>query len=143
MTVKAILDEKGRDIVSIAPTATLAEAAALLAEKRIGALVVSEGAGKIAGILSERDIVRAVGTRGSQALDEKVAASMTSKVSTCRDSFTVNQVMEVMTRNRFRHLPVERDGRIDGIISIGDVVKWRIWEVEQEAEQIRTYIATA
>lgn len=143
MTVKAILDEKGRDVVSIEPTATLAEAAALLAEKRIGAVVVTEGAGKIAGILSERDIVRAVGTRGSQALDEKVSASMTAKVSTCRESYTINQVMEVMTRNRFRHLPVERDGKVDGIISIGDVVKWRIWEVEQEAEQIRTYIATA
>jgi CBS domain-containing protein len=143
MTVKSILDQKGRDVVTLSPDTTLAEAARLLGEKRIGAVVVTRGDRRIAGILSERDIVRAVGEAGAEALAMTVDRAMTAKVSTCREEHTVNDVMEVMTRGRFRHLPVERNGQLDGIISIGDVVKRRIEEVEREAEQIRTYIATA
>jgi CBS domain-containing protein len=143
MTVKSILDEKGRAVVTIGPDATLAVAAALLAERRIGAAVVTDGGGRILGILSERDIVRAVGQQGAAALDTAVSAAMTAKVSTCREAHTVHHVMEVMTHGRFRHLPVEKDGRLDGIVSIGDVVKRRIEMVEREADQIREYIATA
>ncbi|MEO3385713.1 CBS domain-containing protein [Mesorhizobium sp. CAU 1741] len=143
MTVKTILEQKGTDVVTIEPGAKLARAAQLLGERRIGAVVVTDGDGGIVGILSERDIVRAVGEAGAQALELNVDKVMTSKVSTCSESHTINSVMEIMTRGRFRHLPVEKGGRLAGIISIGDVVKWRIREVEREAEQIREYIATA
>lgn len=143
MTVKAILAEKGHDVVTIEPGATLADASRILGEKRIGAIVVIGKNGRIAGILSERDIVRAIGQEGAGALDRRVDQAMTAKVSTCRESSTVQEVMEVMTRGRFRHLPVEDGGKLIGIISIGDVVKRRIEEAEREAEEIRTYIATA
>lgn len=143
MTVKSILDEKGRDVVTLGPDVTLAAAIGLLAEKRIGAVVVTDEAGRILGILSERDIVRAIGQSGAAALDMRVSGTMTARVTTCRETHTVNHVMEVMTRGRFRHLPVERNGRLDGIVSIGDVVKRRIETVEREADQIREYIATA
>lgn len=143
MTVKSILDAKGRDVVTVEPQATLAQAASLLAEKRIGAVVVCDNDLHILGILSERDIVRVVGQTGADALQLKVAEAMTDKVSTCRESQTVNHIMEIMTRGRFRHLPVEQEGRLAGIISIGDVVKRRIEEALREADQIREYIATA
>ncbi|WP_173931543.1 CBS domain-containing protein [Chelativorans sp. Marseille-P2723] len=143
MTVKAILDAKGRDVVTIAPDATLKEAAALLASHGIGAVVVTREDGSLAGILSERDIVRAIGSEGAAALDRKVLAFMTARVQVCREEHTVIEVMEIITEGRFRHLPVEKDGKIAGIVSIGDVVKRRIQEAEREAEEIRTYIATA
>lgn len=143
MTVRAILNDKGHDVETVAPDATLAEAASTLAEKRIGALVVTRGDRRIAGILSERDIVRAIGQHGADALTMRVDQAMTAKVSTCRETHSVNEVMEIMTKMRFRHLPVEKDGKLDGIISIGDVVKRRIEEVMREADEIRTYIATA
>ncbi|MEO3999147.1 CBS domain-containing protein [Mesorhizobium sp. CAU 1732] len=143
MTVKSILEEKGHDVVTLNPEATIGAAATLLGERRIGAVVITDGDNRIIGILSERDIVRAVGATGVAALDARVADVMTAKVTTCRETHTVNGVMELMTRGRFRHLPVEKNGQLDGIISIGDVVKRRIEEVEREAEQIREYIATA
>jgi CBS domain-containing protein len=143
MTVKAILDAKGRDVVTVEPEMSLAQAARLLGEKRIGAVVVTKPGDKIAGILSERDIVRQIGLRGAVALDEPVSSAMTSKVKTCQEGHTVNQVMELMTRGRFRHLPVEREGKLAGIVSSGDVVKQRIEDVEREADEIRQYIATA
>lgn len=143
MTVRSVLNEKGYDVVTLEPGATLAEAARLLATRRIGAVVVTRGDRTILGILSERDIVRAVGEKGAPALDLFVESAMTAKVSTCRETHTINEVMELMTRGRFRHLPVEKDGQLAGIISIGDVVKRRIEDVEREAEQIREYIATA
>lgn len=143
MTVKSILDEKGRDVVTLGPDAMLADATALLAEKRIGALVVIDDDDRILGILSERDIVRVIGQSGETALALKVSQVMTAKVTTCRETHTVIHVMEVMTRGRFRHLPVEKGGRLDGIVSIGDVVKRRIEETVREVDQIREYIATA
>ncbi len=143
MTVKAILDSKGRNVVTISPDKSLAEAASLLAERGIGAVVVTREEGLIAGILSERDIVRALGRNGAGALDQPVSEVMTAKVQRCKEAHTVNEVMQIMTAGRFRHLPVEQNGRIAGIISIGDVVKKRIEEAEREAEEIRTYIATA
>ncbi|MDN2568020.1 CBS domain-containing protein [Aquibium sp. A9E412] len=143
MTVRKILEEKGRDVVTLGPDRTLAEATRLLADKRIGALVITERDGGIAGILSERDIVRVIGEDGADALSRPVSQVMTASVKICRESHTVNEVMEIMTRGRFRHLPVEVDGRLAGLVSIGDVVKRRIEEAEREAESIRSYIATA
>lgn len=143
MNVKAILDAKGRNVTTIGPNETLAQAIARLAELRIGALVVTNGDRKIIGILSERDIVRVMAKQGASALDESVRQTMTAKVKICHESHTINQVMEIMTQGRFRHLPVEKNGQLDGIISIGDVVKKRIEEVEREAEEIKQYIATA
>jgi CBS domain-containing protein len=143
MTVKAILERKGHDVLTLGPNEKLAAAIKLLAERRIGALVITNGDNKIVGILSERDIVRVLGKDGASALDKTVREVMTPKVSICNENHTVNEVMEIMTRGRFRHLPVEKNGLLDGIVSIGDVVKRRIEDVEREAEQIREYIAHA
>ena len=143
MNVKSILDQKGREVVTIAPDRTLAEATRLLAEHRIGAVVVTGADGSIAGILSERDIVRMLGEDGTAVLDQPVSSAMTASVKICHESHGIIEVMEIMTRGRFRHLPVETDGRLAGIVSIGDVVKRRIEDVEREAAEIRNYIATA
>lgn len=143
MTVKAILDLKGRDVVMIAPEQTLGEAARVLSEHRIGAVVLADTDEVIHGILSERDIVRAIAREGANALDKPISAFMTAQVRVCHEHHTVNEVMRLMTEGRFRHLPVEEGGKLVGIVSIGDVVKRRIEEAEREAEEIRTYIATA
>lgn len=143
MSVSSILDAKGRDVLTISPTATLSDAAALLAEKKVGAVVVVDPDRKILGILSERDIVRVVGTKGGSALVQPVSSVMTRDVKLCGEQDSINMVMQKMSAGRFRHLPVEREGRLSGIISIGDVVKRRIEEVEREAADIRSYIATA
>lgn len=143
MTVKAILDAKGRDVLTISPASSLADAARLLSEHGIGALVVSQDGERIAGILSERDIVRVLGEAGETAMSHPVSSVMTAKVHVCHEDNTVNEVMQVMTDGRFRHLPVEKDGKLAGLVSIGDVVKRRIEDVEREAEEIRSYIATA
>lgn len=142
MTVKSILEGKGRDVLTLPPDAKLSDAIGLLAERRIGALVVSASGG-IDGILSERDVVRCLASKGAAALDQPVSAVMTANVQTCDEASTVNEVMEVMTRGRFRHLPVQKNGKLDGIVSIGDVVKRRIEDAEREANEIREYIATA
>jgi CBS domain-containing protein len=143
MTVKSILEQKGRDVFTVGPDETLSGAIRALADKRIGAVVVVKADGRIGGILSERDIVRAMAEDGAAALGRKVLDFMTAKVAVCREENTVNEVMEIMTRRRFRHLPVEKDGFLVGIVSIGDVVKRRIEDVEREAEDIKAYIATA
>jgi len=143
MTVRSILERKGRNVVTIAPEQTLADAAKLLSDHRIGAVVLVNAEQGVLGILSERDIVRAVAAEGSEALEKPISAVMTSKVQVCSESATVNEVMRVMTQGRFRHLPVAKDDKLVGIVSIGDVVKWRMEEVQREAEEIRTYIATA
>lgn len=143
MSVKLILDEKGRNVVTVERGATLAQAMKLLGEKGIGALIVSAGDDRISGILSERDIVRVLAQQGADAFGLPIESVMTAKVQTCTEENTINEVMEIMTRRRFRHMPVEKDGKLIGIISIGDVVKRRIEDVEREAEQIREYIATA
>jgi CBS domain-containing protein len=142
MTVRAILDAKGRQVVSIGADAKLSSAVKTLSERRIGALLVMAG-GKIEGILSERDIVRELGERGPQVLDEPVRTVMTAKVMTCRRSDTVAWLMEQMTEGKFRHLPVVEDGQVVGLISIGDVVKHRVMEYETEQEAMRDSIATA
>lgn len=143
MTVKAILERKGYDVLTLGPNEKLSEAIRILAENRVGALVITNGDRKIVGILSERDIVRVVAGQGAGALDLTVREAMTPKVKICNENHTVNEIMEIMTAGRFRHLPVEKDGFLLGIVSIGDVVKRRIEDVEREAEEIRAYIATA
>ncbi len=143
MTVLRILQAKGRDVVTVAPHRTLAEAAALLAQRRIGTVVVAGADGALAGILSERDIVRALAQDGADALDHPVSRHMTAKVVTCRESATVDEVMHVMTNGKFRHVPVMEGGRLVGIVSIGDVVKRKIAEVEAETRAMRDYIITA
>lgn len=143
MTVKAILEGKGRDVVTLTASETLENAIRSLAEYRIGALVITNGAGRIEGILSERDIVRVLAAKGAASLAMPVSAAMTSKVKTCHEGSTINDVMELMTAGRFRHLPVEENGILVGIVSIGDVVKKRIQDVEQEAEDIKSYITAA
>ncbi len=142
MTVRAILDSKGRQIQSVEPDARLAAAIKVLSERKIGAVLVMSK-GQIEGILSERDIVRVLGERGAVVLDEPVSAVMTRKVVSCRQSDTVSGIMEMMTSGKFRHLPVVEDGRVVGLISIGDIVKWRVREYELEQEALREYIKTA
>jgi CBS domain-containing protein len=143
MTVSIILAAKGREVASIEPGATMKSAVALLAEKRIGAVLVLGADNRIVGILSERDIVRAIAERSAAALDEPVSRSMTRKVSTCTESETIATLMERMTEGKFRHLPVVDQGRLVGIISIGDVVKHRLQEMERDSAAMRDYILTA
>jgi CBS domain-containing protein len=143
MTVSTILAGKGRDIISLQPHKTMHEAAKILAEKKIGAVIVTDSDGSIKGILSERDIVRALGRHGAAVLDDAVLSHMTNNVVTCLESQTIAEVMEIMTRGRFRHLPVLGDGRLIGIISIGDVVKHKIEEAEAESRSLRDYIQMA
>lgn len=142
MTVRAILDSKGHHVTGVEPDAKLSAAIKILADKKIGAVLVMSG-GRIEGILSERDIVRVLGERGARVLDEPVSAVMTRKVVSCRESDTVSAIMEMMTLGKFRHLPVVEDGKVVGLISIGDVVKRRVREFETEQEALRDYIKTA
>lgn len=142
MTVRAILDAKGRQVVSIGADAKVSSAVKILSERRIGAVLVLAG-GKIEGIISERDIVRVLGERGAGVMDEPVRVVMTSRVLTCRRSDTVSMLMEKMTEGKFRHLPVVEDGQVIGLVSIGDVVKHRVMEYESEQEALRDYIKTA
>jgi CBS domain-containing protein len=143
MNVEHILSEKGRQVVTIGPEASLMDAGRMLSEKRIGAVVVADPGNPVLGILSERDIVRAVATNGVAALDEPVSRYMTAKVVTCTTRSAINDLMETMTRGKFRHVPIVEDGRLIGIVSIGDVVKFRVAEIEGESRALRDYIATA
>jgi CBS domain-containing protein len=143
MTIKAILDHKGPDVVTIEPTASIGAAVKRLTERRIGALVVQGADNRIVGIISERDIVRALAQRGSAVLDDPVSQAMTRKVVTCTLSDTVSAIMEHMTSGKFRHVPVIEENRLAGIISIGDVVKHRLDEMEGESAALRDYIRTA
>jgi CBS domain-containing protein len=142
MTVRSILDTKGHDILSVEPDSKLAAAVKMLSERRIGAVLVMSS-GRIEGILSERDIVRVIGERGAAVLDEPVSSVMTRKVVCCRPIDTVAAIMEKMTAGKFRHLPVLEGGELVGLISIGDVVKWRVKEFENEQEALQNYIKTA
>ena len=142
MTVKAILGAKGSQIISVTPDSKVSVAVKLLAEKRIGAILVMSD-GRMDGILSERDIVRVLNERGAAILDEPVSAVMTRKVVTCQGADTVGLIMEKMTAGKFRHLPVVEADKVIGLISIGDVVKRRLFEYENEQEALRDYIKTA
>lgn len=140
MTVRAILDTKGHDVLTIRPESRLRDAVQTLAEHRIGAVVVTDAAGQVVGILSERDVVRVIGKDGPGRLDDAVSSVMTAKVITCNGTETVPEIMELMTGGRFRHMPVVEHGRLVGIISIGDVVKHRVAEMERESQTMREYI---
>lgn len=142
MTVHAILESKGHQVVSVGPDARVAEAVKVLGEKRIGAVLVMKGS-TIEGILSERDVVRVLAERGASILDEPVSKVMTRKVITCGRTETVSGLMEKMTQGKFRHLPVVEEGRVIGIVSIGDIVKRRVLDYENEQEALREYIKTA
>jgi CBS domain-containing protein len=143
MNVSSILAAKGGDVITIEPTATLAVAAALLTKKRIGALVIVGAGGRVAGILSERDIVHTIAERGRQALDEPLSQAMTREVATCEPDDEITSLMERMTDGKFRHMPVVKGGKLAGIVSIGDIVKQRVDEMERESEAMRGYIQTA
>lgn len=147
MNVKSILAAKSRDlggdVISIEPTANLAAAARLLAAHRIGAVVIRGAGGRLAGILSERDIVRAVAKNDAAALGQAVGQVMTREVVTCGPNDSVASLMEHMTVGKFRHMPVVENGQLLGLVSIGDVVKQRVGEIEQESEAMRDYIRTA
>jgi len=143
MNVEQILAAKGTTIVSIEPNAKLVDAAQLLHKNRIGAVVIAGAGGRLAGILSERDIVRAVAEHGVDALTTPVSQEMTRNVLTCVESDSVADIMEKMTTGKFRHLPVLREGKMVGLVSIGDVVKQRVGEIERESEDMRDYIRSA
>lgn len=142
MNVNRILSIKGRRVETIRPESSLAEAIDLLAAKGIGAVVVTDSRGTILGILSERDIVRAL-AQHRDAMMTRCATHMTSRVVTCTPDMLVGEVMDEMTRGRFRHMPVVEHGQLIGIISIGDVVKHRLEDIEAESRAMRDYIATA
>jgi CBS domain-containing protein len=143
MNVEQLLSGKGHDVISMQPHRTLSEAIRTLSEKRIGAVVVMGADGALVGILSERDIIRALGELGAGALESAVSRSMTSKVVTCRPQTSVDELMEIMTTGRFRHVPVVENGRVTGLVSIGDVVKHRVAAIEAESQAMRDYIAMA
>jgi CBS domain-containing protein len=144
MQVIDILRHKGRDVVSLPADANVSDATVLLAAKRIGAVVVRDELGRVAGILSERDVVKAVATESVRALARPVAAFMTRAVATCRETDSVEELMAMMTEGRFRHVPVLDDaGELVGLVSIGDVVKSHIEETTREASNLREFIVAA
>ena len=143
MTVARILDDKGREVFTTQPHRTLKEVVELLASKGVGAVVVSDASQSVLGILSERDVVRVLGRHGASALEDPVSRLMRPKVVTVTREDTIEHVMQTMTQGRFRHVPVVEDGRLVGIISIGDVVKRHVNALDSERQALREYIATA
>lgn len=142
MNVATILNQKGRTVATLGPNATLHEVAEKLSLKRIGAIVIVGDGGSVVGIVSERDVIRAIAKSGVEALRIRVSEVMTREVESCGESSPVDELMEAMTKGRFRHLPVIEDGALVGIISIGDVVKNHVAEVEMEVSAMRSYLAT-
>jgi CBS domain-containing protein len=142
MNVAAILKAKGRAVSTARPDSTLLSIAEKLSSKKIGAIVIVGDNGHVAGIISERDVIRVVGEKGASALSLPVSDVMTRNVVSCRESSVLDELMETMTKGRFRHLPVVEDGALVGIISIGDVVKHHIAEVQMEVSAMRGYLAT-
>lgn len=138
--ISIVLDRKGRDVATLRPDATLADAARRLTEHGIGALVVTEDDVHVAGIVSERDIVRRVAREGSAALDQRVDTAMTSPATTCTPGTAVDELYGVLTEQRIRHVPVVEGGRLVGIVSIGDLVKWRMEELADEAHHLQDYV---
>jgi CBS domain-containing protein len=140
MRISDLLRDKGSAVATIAPTATVTELLGVLSDHNIGATVVTEGHA-VVGIVSERDIVRRLHERGSGLLTATVAEIMTSNVVTCSPQDTVDSLAETMTQRRIRHMPVIAEGRLVGIVSIGDVVKNRISQLETDREQLESYIS--
>ena len=143
MDVARILENKGHQVMTSPPGASIAEVARRLNEAAIGAVVVQDEDGGIVGILSERDIVRALVDFGADLPDLRVAALMTRAVQTCAPGDKVHEIMRRMTESRIRHVPVIENGVLSGIISIGDIVKHRLEELEAESHALRDYIASA
>lgn len=142
MNIGQVLKAKGRTVATARPDATLLDIITKLTQKRIGAIVIVGDNGEVAGIVSERDVVRKLGERGPDVLREPVANTMTTNVITCQENTTLDELMEVMTQGRFRHVPVIEDGALVGIVSIGDIVKHHIAEVEMEVTAMRGYFVT-
>jgi CBS domain-containing protein len=143
MNVAALLRSKGNEVITIAPEASMAEVVRILADHRIGALVVSRDGQRVDGILSERDIVGRLAMDPATLPTLRARDIMTTRVFTCSPSDELAELMAVMTARRIRHIPVLQDGNLFGIVSIGDVVKWRVEEIEREAEALRAYVAQA
>lgn len=142
MQVETILQSKGHAVFTVEAGAPISEAIAILNGKKIGAVVVVDAKGKVAGILSERDIVRRLDKDPVALLASPVRSAMTAKVITCTSGASVSDLMETMTRHRVRHIPIVDSGKLTGIVSIGDVVKRKIEEAEQEALALKEYIAS-
>ncbi len=140
MNVATILRAKGHNVVTVRPSATIAEIVQRLRDARIGAVVVSSGGLQVQGILSERDIVAALAEYGPETLDMQASQLMTRDITTCAPDDSIAELMSLMTARRIRHLPVCEDGALSGIISIGDVVKSRVDEIEHEAEALKSYV---
>lgn len=143
MNVARILDLKGRVVITVQPHRTLNETARMLTEHKIGAAIVSGSDSKILGIISERDIIRAISSSGASALEHAVSRHMTEKVITCDENSLMSDLMDVMTVGKFRHLPVVTNGKLEGIISIGDVVKHRMDAMMVEQSAMLSYISMA
>jgi len=142
MNVAAILKQKGREVFTTTPDTSLLDITKLLGLHGIGCVVITGIEGKVVGIVSERDVVREIARAGSKVLKEPVETCMTKTVVTYREADTIDRIMAEMTAHRFRHMPVVERGRLNGIVSIGDVVRMRIAEAEMEAAAMREYIAT-
>ena len=143
MSVSHILKHKGRDVITVLPAATVKDVADMLASKRIGAVIVSTGQGMIDGIVSERDIVRCISELGAAALSKPISSIMTPHVQACAEDDSETELMALMTQHRIRHLPVVTAGKLSGMISIGDVVKFRIEQIERDAADMKAYIGGA
>jgi CBS domain-containing protein len=143
MPVSHILGVKGRNVFTARPTDTVEAVAKILGEKRIGAVVITDDLGRISGIVSERDVVRQIAAEGASVLKKSVSDIMTGNVHTCKEGDSEQDLMALMTAKRIRHLPVVKNGKLGGMISIGDVVKFRIEAIEREAEEMKNYIAGA
>ncbi len=143
MPVSQILQAKGREVFTASSTDKIEQIARKLAQHRIGAIVILDASGAIAGIVSERDIVRLVAEAGAGALTREAGTIMTTSVKTCREGDGEKELMRLMTEHRIRHLPVVHQNKLVGMVSIGDVVKFRIENVEREAEEMKNYIASA
>jgi CBS domain-containing protein len=141
MTVAWILKEKGRHVLSVLQVTPVTEAITILEKNRVGAVVVVDEQHRVLGILSERDVVRILATRGAGALADPVREHMTTPVSTCSEHHSIDWVMNEMTNHRFRHIPITEGDRLAGIVSIGDVVKLKLALAESEAAQMREYMA--
>ena len=141
MYVKTILDEKGRNVVTGGPQLTVRQAAVYLHENHIGAIVIVDRNDRISGIVTERDIVAAIARSGAECLDKPISSIMWGNVHRCDEDQTVDELMEMMSTLRARHIPVEKEGRLVGIISIGDVVKSHIRAIQHEADAIKAYIS--
>lgn len=142
MSVAALLTNKSGSVLTVSPTTPVCDAAKLLAENRIGAVIVTEQNDHVAGILSERDIVRGLASHGAAVMTQPVSDLMTAPVETCTRSETVDDIMQRMSDGRFRHMPVTEGAKLVGVVSIGDVVKHRINELQHEKDAMRDYIMT-